>query len=77
MAGLSQCHSSIKKTLKTEVDRLEQVGVLKWEGASEWGSPTFIIPKKNGQVRFLTDFGEANKILRRKPWPIPKISTVL
>ena len=64
-------------TLKKEVERLESIGVLKWEGASEWGSPTFIIPKKSGQVRFLTDFREVNKRLKRKPWPIPKISTVL
>ena len=56
---------------------LEKLGVLKWEGASEWGSPTSIIPNKNGQVRFLTDFREVNKRLRRKPWPIPKISIVL
>ena len=66
-----------KHTLKKEVERLESIGVLKWEGASEWGSPTFIIPKKSGQVRFLTDFREVNKRLKRKPWPIPKISTVL
>ena len=42
-----------KHTLKKEVERLESIGVLKWEGASEWGSPTFIIPKKSRQVRFL------------------------
>jgi len=41
MAGLFQYHSSIKKTPTKEVDRLESIGVLKWEGASEWGSPTF------------------------------------
>jgi len=66
-----------KHTLKKEAERLESIGILKWEGASEWGSPTFIIPKKSGQVRFLTDFREVNKRLKRKPWPIPKISTVL
>ena len=66
-----------KDTLRKEVDRLEKLGVLKWEGDSEWASPTFIIPKPNGTVRFISDFREVNKRLRRKPWPIPKISTVL
>ena len=33
--------------------------------------------KKNNTVRFLTDFRELNKRLVRKPFPIPKISTVL
>jgi hypothetical protein len=37
----------------------------------------FIQPKKNKTVCFLTDFWEVNKRLVRKPFPIPKISTVL
>ena len=37
----------------------------------------FVVPKKNGTVRFLSDFWEVNKRLIRKPFPIPKISTVL
>ncbi len=47
------------------------------QSASEWASPSFIMPKKNRTVRFLSDFGEVNKRLIRKPFPIPKISTVL
>ncbi len=44
---------------------------------SEWASPLLIQPKKNGQVQVLTDFREVNKRLVRKPFPLPKISTVL
>jgi hypothetical protein len=39
--------------------------------------PSFIIPKKDQTVCFLSDFWEVNKRLVRKPFPIPKISTVL
>jgi hypothetical protein len=39
--------------------------------------PSFIIPKKDKTVRFLSDFWEVNKRLVRKTFPIPKISTVL
>ncbi len=39
--------------------------------------PSFIVPKKNNTVHFLSDFWEVNKRLTRKPFPIPKISTVL
>ena len=39
--------------------------------------PTFIIPKKNGTVRFISDFRYVNKCLIRKPYPIPKIADVL
>jgi len=65
------------KTLKKEVERLVELGVLKRQPSSEWASPTFIIPKKNKTVRFISDFREVNKRLVRTPFPIPKISTVL
>jgi hypothetical protein len=41
------------------------------------GCAIFILPKKDKTVRFLSDFWEVNKRLARKPFPIPKISTVL
>ena len=69
-------HSQLK-VFKKEVARLEELGVLKRQPESEWGSPTFIIPKKNGTVRFLSDFREVNKRIIRTPFPIPKISSVL
>ena len=65
------------ETLKKEVARLEEIGVLKRQPDSEWASPTFIIPKKNKTVRFISDFREVNKRIVRTPYPIPKISTVL
>ena len=34
-------------TLKKEVSRLVALGVLERQPDSEWGAPTFIIPKKN------------------------------
>jgi hypothetical protein len=51
--------------------------MLEQQPASEWASPTFIIPKKNKTLRFLSNFWEVNKRLVRKPFPIPKISTVM
>jgi hypothetical protein len=44
---------------------------------SEWAAPTFIIPKKNGTVRFISDFRRLNEELKRKPYPIPKIAQML
>jgi hypothetical protein len=41
------------------------------------GFALFIIPKKNRTVHFLGNFWEVNKRLIRKPFSIPKISTVL
>jgi RNase H-like domain found in reverse transcriptase/Reverse transcriptase (RNA-dependent DNA polymerase)/Integrase zinc binding domain/Retroviral aspartyl protease len=64
-------------TLKMEVERLCNIGVLKKINRSEWGSPTFIIPKKDKTVRFISDFRELNKRIKRKPFPLPKIQDLL
>ena len=66
-----------KAVLMKEIDRLCEIGVLKWQPSSRWASPTFIIPKKDGTVRTISDFRELNKRIIRKPYPIPKISTTL
>ena len=64
-------------TLKMEVERLVKLGVLRKINNSEWAAPTFIIPKKDGSVRFISDFRELNKLIKRKPYPIPKIQDLL
>jgi hypothetical protein len=66
-----------KETIIKKVERLCQLGVLERQRASKWALPSFIIPKKDKTIRFLSDFQEVNKRLVRKPFPIPKISTVL
>ena len=35
-----------KETLKKELNRLCELGVLEWQPKSEWASPSFIVPKK-------------------------------
>ena len=66
-----------EKTLRMEVKRLVQIGVPKKINQSEWAAPTFIIPKKDGTVRFISDFREVNKRIKRKPYPIPNIQDLL
>ncbi len=65
---------SRNETTHKEIERLCSIGVLEKSNDSEWGAPTFIIPKKNGTVRFISDFRELNtRRLKRKPFPLPKI----
>jgi hypothetical protein len=66
-----------KDTIINKVERLCKLGVLERQPASEWALPSFIIPKKDRTVRFLSNFWEINKRLVQKSFPIPKISTVL
>ena len=61
-----------KATFKKELMRLVQVGVLEKVHESEWGTPVFIIPKKEGTVPFLTNYRKVNRQIVRKPFPIPR-----
>jgi hypothetical protein len=55
-----------------EIVRLVDIGVLEEDYSSEWASlfPSFAIPKKNGTIRFVTDFRKLNLLLKRKMSPI-------
>ena len=66
-----------KEIIKTGVNKLINVGVLKRTDNSKWVAPTFIIPKKNGPVCFISDFREVNKRIRRKSFLISKIQNLL
>jgi hypothetical protein len=62
-----------------DIVRLVDIGVLEEDPdySSEWASPSFAIPKKNGcsTIRVVTDFRKLNLLLKhsRHPFPIPKI----
>ena len=62
---------------KDELDRLVKIGVLEEAGRSEWISGTFIIPKKDNRIRWISDFRALNKALKRKVYPIPRIQDIL
>ena len=66
-----------KETFKKELLRLVDIGVLNRVEQSEYGTPVFIIPKKEGTVRFITDFRRVNKTIVRKPYPIPRIGETM
>ena len=66
-----------EETLKSEVNRLRNIGVLNRKTNSKWPAPTFIIPKKNGTVCYISDFRELNIRIKRKSFPIPKIQDLL
>ncbi len=51
---------------KKELDCLVQIGVLSLQGASKWGSPTFVTPKKDNTVCWVSNQQVLNKVVLRK-----------
>ena len=68
---------SQEKQMKEEIDRLVEYGVLRKVNRSEWASPMFTIKKPDKSLRSLADMREINKLIKRKPFPLPKISDIL
>jgi hypothetical protein len=65
-----------EETLEKEINRICDLGVLKPQVALEYKSPSFIIPKKNGTVRVVSDFRVLNSKLQQVSYPIPRIQDI-
>ena len=66
-----------RDTFKCELDHIVKIGVLECSGASQWASGTFIIPKKDGRVRWISDFRALNKCIKQITYPLPRIAEIL
>ena len=59
------------------MDRLVRIGVLERAKCSEWIAGTFITAKKDGRVRWITDFRGLNRSLKRRVYPLRRISDII
>ena len=66
-----------EKLTKDECHRFANDKIWHHTLDSVWAAPSFIVPKKTGDVRVVTDFRELNKWIIRKPYPLPRILDIL
>jgi tRNA uridine 5-carbamoylmethylation protein Kti12 len=62
---------------KRELDHLVALGVLVPQQESKWASPSFIIPKNDDKVCWISDLRQLNKVIKRKEYPLPIITDIL
>jgi hypothetical protein len=65
------------KTFKKKLNHLVEIGVLAAQQESKWVSPSFITPKKDGRVRWISNLHQLNKVIRCKQYPLPIITDIL
>jgi hypothetical protein len=65
------------EAFKNELQHLVEIGVQSKCEASEWVAPTFVVPKKDGRVHWVSDFRELTKLIKRKAHPLSRIMDVL
>lgn len=66
-----------EEALKKGIDRLVKIGILRKVNHWQCLAPYFVIPRKDQTIRFITDFSELNKRVKRHPFPLPKIQDML
>ncbi len=59
------------KTFKKELHHLVELGVLAPQQESEWASSSFIIPKKDNRVRWISNSCHLNKVIWHRQYPLP------
>jgi hypothetical protein len=65
------------EAFKKKLDCLVHLKVQSPQGASKWGSPTFVTPKKDNTVCWVSNLQEFNKVVLHKQYPLPIINDIL
>ena len=64
---------AIRDALGSELDRLQQQGILVKTSTSDWAAPIVAVPKKDGKFRICGDYKVTiNQALNVKQYPLPK-----
>ena len=65
----------INEKLQKHIDDMQKQGVIE-PSQSPWSSPSFLIKKKDGSERFVTDFRGLNQYTKGDVFPIPRIDII-
>lgn len=64
------------KLLREHIEKLVKSGVVV-ESSSDYSSPCFLVPKKDGGHRLVVDYRKVNALIRFDTFPLPTVETAL
>ena len=65
-----------REIIRKEVEKMLEQGAIR-PSDSNWASPVVLVEKKNGDIRFCTDFRKLNGITKKDNHPLPRIDDML
>jgi hypothetical protein len=65
-----------KEVIKKEIDKMLGMGIIQ-PSTSPWASPTVLVEKKDGDVRFCVDYRKLNRVSKFDAYPMPRVEEVL
>ncbi|KAG7345950.1 reverse transcriptase RNA-dependent DNA polymerase [Nitzschia inconspicua] len=65
-----------RETVKAELERQVDLGLLERVYESEWGMPMFATKKSDGSIRTVDDLRQLNKVIKRVHYILPKIQDI-
>ena len=74
---LYQTNARDREIIKKHITDMLQNRIIKPVSEGIYSSPTLLVPKKDGGLRFCADLREMNKILEEDVYPLPLIRDVL
>ena len=66
----------IAEELQKNVNGMQKLGVIE-ESQSPWASPVLLVSKKDGTLRFVTDFRRLNSVTKSVVFPLPRIDVIM
>ena len=76
-AKLYQTNATDREIIKKHINDMLRNRIIKPVSEGVFSSPTLLVPKKDGNLRFCADLREMNKILEEDVYPLPLIKDVL